>query len=280
MADDQPRAPEPVWTRPAWVTAIAGVISAFLTVPGVIGDYLAKQQEIEIAKQRVEAERLANQRALQDKEFLVVQNTLAQQGTERVFMLRYFAATLDDADAKAWAEAEVRRLDELAQVKIQLTETRRDLNRKEAELSQARTSDAEMSDLKAEVAQLRELARAKGLEVSSLQQSAGIPTQPLEQTLAPVLFGARVRIADDPSGFDPASWLRLETATRTAKSYDVYRARVTGLYGSVAQRSGALQLVNRVASHLRENGIDVVTERSELSEVMEEPYAVKVDFFE
>ena len=108
MAEPTPKpSNHPIWHSPAWITAIVGLVSAFLTVPEIVGSDLSKQQDIDTAK-------IANQGALQDQEFRVVKETLVNQDEERVFVLRYLAATHDDPDAKAWAQDEVQRLDQLA----------------------------------------------------------------------------------------------------------------------------------------------------------------------
>ena len=51
---------EPVWKRPAWITAMVGLVSVFFTVPEIVGNYLTKQQEISLAKEQTEAIRLEN----------------------------------------------------------------------------------------------------------------------------------------------------------------------------------------------------------------------------
>ena len=64
---------EPIWKSPGWITALAGLVTAILTIPEIVGDYLTKRQEVSDKKQ--------------DSEFRIVSNTLAQQGLERVFRL-------------------------------------------------------------------------------------------------------------------------------------------------------------------------------------------------
>ncbi len=175
MAGEENPQHEPVWKRPAWLTAIVGVISVFLTVPDKIGDYLTKQQDVEIAKQKVTAAELENRQSKQDQEFIIVQNTLAQQGPERVFLLRYFAATLDDDEAKQWAAAEVKRLDEIATLREERERQQREIEQREAELHAARKAGNEtVSALEAEIAGLKsELAQKDG-QVEELRQKAGI----------------------------------------------------------------------------------------------------------
>lgn len=55
--------PEAVWKRPGWITAIVGLITALLTVPDVVGTYLSKQQDIELAKENTEAVRILNSKS-------------------------------------------------------------------------------------------------------------------------------------------------------------------------------------------------------------------------
>ena len=165
---------EPVWHRPAWLTAIVGVISVFLTGPEVLGNYFAKQQDIEIAKQEVKAANLRNLQSQQDREFMIVQNTLAQQGTERVFVLRYFAATLDDEEAKQWAENEVQRLDELVSTKEERDRQKRELEQKQAELDALRPAGQQALALEAEIDELKNRLAEKDRQVTELRQKAGI----------------------------------------------------------------------------------------------------------
>jgi len=99
-------ATKPIWHNPKWLTAIVAVISAFLTIPNVVSDWLTGQQEVELAKTEVAKQ-------VQDIELQIITNTLAQQGQERVFILRYLARTHNDEDVQAWAAQEVERLDNL-----------------------------------------------------------------------------------------------------------------------------------------------------------------------
>ena len=151
---------EPVWHKPAWITAIVGVISAFLTIPDVVGNYLSKQQEVAAAA-------LANEQANQSKEFEVVQNTLSRQGTERVFMLRYFAATLDDDEARNWAKAEVARLDRLVELQAAL-------DTKEAEIARLRDAGELAAAQQERLAALEAELETSRLELTKSRESAGI----------------------------------------------------------------------------------------------------------
>lgn len=165
---------EAVWKKPAWITAIVGLISAFLTVPDIIGNYLTKRQDIELARENTEAVRVANVESKQDQEFKIVNSTLAQQGTERIFVLRYLAATLDDPAAKDWAGAEVARLDNLASSQEELASSKQALEKKEAELQDlVKIGQSDNKGLEDEIQVLRASLKEKTSEISELRQKAG-----------------------------------------------------------------------------------------------------------
>lgn len=187
---ERPR--EPVWYRPAWVTAMVALVSAFLTVPDVIGDYYAKEQDIEIAKQQVEAARLGNLQSKQSAEFDVVQNTLSKQGDERIFILRYFAATLDDPEARGWAEAEVIRLDRLVALQGQLERERLAIQEKEREIRRLRKEGVQTEEIQSELALLQEEIEKRDLEVAELRQQAGI-----QQPRSPPIVFLRLTVAKE-----------------------------------------------------------------------------------
>lgn len=179
MNADSPRLP--IWQSPAWITAIVGLISAFLTVPDVVGNYFSKQQDIELAEQKTKSVKLANDLSKQDQEFQIVNNTLARQGTERVFVLRYLAATLDDDDAKTWAKEEVRLLGEVAKKKDEFEKAKDEYEEKQKQLftpsnKAAPVDDSERASLEAEVTALgRDLVSKKTAVIQELQV-AGIST--------------------------------------------------------------------------------------------------------
>jgi len=174
----------PIWHKPAWITAIVGLVSVFLTVPEIVGDYLTKQQDILIAKEKTEELRLGNLESKQDQEFKIVNTTLSKQGTERVFVLRYLAATLDDDAAKGWAQSEVVRLDDLAAQQEELDKARLDLAQKERILNEEIMKGAENTEsLKADLEDLKRELDTKKSEVSQLRQKAGIIKKPTQQPL-------------------------------------------------------------------------------------------------
>ncbi len=175
MSEPKPeRRSEPIWYRPGWITAMVAVVSLFLTVPERIAEHLAKDQEIELAKQKLEEARLVNLASNQEREFQIVSNTLAQQGSERVFVLRYLAATLDDEKARSWADGEVHRLDELASREEQLRAATADLVAKEAKIQASKARGENRAALETEIKELSMTLAAKSSEVSELRARAGI----------------------------------------------------------------------------------------------------------
>lgn len=169
---------EPIWHKPAWITAIVGMISAFLTIPGELSEYLVKRQEITAAT-------LENQ-------FNVVNQTLAQQGTERVFVLRYLSVTLDDAKSRRWAVEEVGRLDRVVELQKQVLETER-------RLSEEISKNEELNEGAVELA---EELRSLTAELSRSEVAAGLVTQRV--STATVSFPKELGIAPDSiSYFSP-----------------------------------------------------------------------------
>ena len=159
---------EPVWKRPAWITAMVGLIGIFLTVPDIVTKFLSGQEAIRLAEEKTKALGIENIGLKQSQEFSIVNNTLAQQGPERVFVLRYLAATLDDDDAKNWAKAEVDRLDKV-------TEAQLALDKKEQELITLRKkSDSDSKGLQSEAERLQSSLAILSSELRKLGQEAGL----------------------------------------------------------------------------------------------------------
>lgn len=203
-----PFSDKPIWYSPVWLTAIVGVISVFLTIPGIIGAYLTKQQDIEIAKQKTESIRLGNIESKQEQEFKIVNNTLAQQGSERVFVLRYLSFTLDDPDAKIWAKGEVHRLDDLAKRQEALDKVKIEFSTKERELREriSKGVDDTTTTLTYELENLQiELAKQNS-EVSEIQKNAGITKDEDETPIT--LF--RIKRNPDYKGKGNALWIKLD----------------------------------------------------------------------
>lgn len=173
--EDQGKLSAPIWHSPVWITAIVGLISAFLTIPDIIGNYLTKQQDIELAKEKTEEARLGNVESKLDQEFKVVNSTLAQQGAERVFLLRYLAATLDDGDAKEWARGEVSRLDKLAELQksLKLAQSKFDAKEKHL-LEKVADGSRNKEELEIELDTLKLELENKKSVISELQKNAGI----------------------------------------------------------------------------------------------------------
>lgn len=167
---------EPVWKRPGWITAMVGVVSVCLTIPQIVGDYLTKQQDIKLAEQKTESIRRQNLEMQQDQEFKIVSNTLSQQGSERIFVLRYLAATLDDESAKRWAQSEVQRLDKLATQKEKVKKAEEALEQKQGDLEvRIAKGSSENEQLKQEIKNLKtDLISAKATVSTQIAQ-VGIP---------------------------------------------------------------------------------------------------------
>jgi hypothetical protein len=172
--------PEEIWKRPAWIAAIVSLISVFLTVPEVIGNYLTKQQDIELAKEETATVRLGNIESKQDQEFKIVNSTLSQQGTERIFLIRYLAATLDDPDAKEWAKKEAERLDELASKEEALSSAKRTLKIKQEELDSFVLAGRDATYLVEELDKLKYQLYEKDSQFQELQQKAGLKEKAVE----------------------------------------------------------------------------------------------------
>lgn len=184
----------PIWHSPAWITAIVGLVSAFLTVPDIIGSYFEKQQEIDLAKVKTETARLSNLVSKQEQEFQIINETLAQQGTERVFVIRYLSYTLDDEDAKLWAEEEVSRLDQLASLEEALEQARIELADKEKNLILLEEDDKGQSEnTRKEIADLESQLKLKAAELAESRQKAGISPRETFRVL-------HVKIRRKPSG--------------------------------------------------------------------------------
>lgn len=169
---------ESVWKRPGWIMAITSLLGLILTTPQEIGDYLGKMQDIKIAEQKTKALEIGNVESKQDQEFKIVSNTLAQQGPERVFVLRYLAATLDDEQAKEWAKEEVKRLDDIAGIQDKLSQTQQ-------EIETIRTSGEVITkELEKELASLTTELYKKNSELAQLKQKAGLNPGKLPEYLS------------------------------------------------------------------------------------------------
>ena len=156
---------------------MVGLVSVFLTVPEKVGDFFEKQQEIQKLK-------IENTESKQEQEFQIIHNTLAQQGTERVFVLRYLSKTLDDNDAKTWATEEVSRLDDLAKSQKELKEVRTQLESKQQELAAlVDKNDSAYKNAKKELENLQATLEGKNSEISKLKQEAGLSDEDMNPLL-------------------------------------------------------------------------------------------------
>jgi|GEM_PF-2945134 len=173
MADAESK---PIWHSPIWITAIVSLISILFTVPEVIGNYLTKQQDIVLAKEKALSVALKNDELKQDQTFTIVHNTLAQQGTERVFLLRYLSAALDDEKIANWAKEEVKLLDELAKREALVISTEKAIAAKENSIKTAsRRGSSDVGALVDELSKLKSTFETLDEELLSERQSVGIP---------------------------------------------------------------------------------------------------------
>lgn len=165
----------PIWHRPVWITAIVGLVTALLTIPDKVSNYYSKQQDIKLAIEKTRSQSLINSNQKQEQEFKIFNNTLARQGHERVFVLRYLAKTLDDTAAKEWAQSEVERLDDLAKQERQLEIKLAELQSKEKQLEDARTQEKESTaELQAELKSLKKQIASQNAKLFEAIQNAGL----------------------------------------------------------------------------------------------------------
>ncbi len=209
--DKKDRSTDPVWHRPAWITAIVAVISTFLTIPDKVGDYLAQEQMIEIEKQKVKAAEINNDHLKQKQEFSIIQNLLLHTGDERVAMLRYFAATLDDDDAKKWAKSEVERLDDLASLESEQQTKRSVLALLEQQFEHGEVEGEGGIEISQEIARLREELLAKDSQISEIRQKAGIEKEPKTAAFGELSVNFELLPkASDPGNQSQPIFLRLD----------------------------------------------------------------------
>ena len=107
----------PVWHSPAWITAMVGLISIFFTVPEVIGNYLAKEQEIDLVSKEIELAEIKNRDLEKSNYFkslitvLQVNQKTPRPDKDRAITLRFIFHTAEDPKIKKWAEAELIMMD-------------------------------------------------------------------------------------------------------------------------------------------------------------------------
>ncbi|MFK7871031.1 MAG: hypothetical protein AB8B58_17570 [Roseobacter sp.] len=139
-------------------------------MPEVVGNFLSQQQAIELAKEETKAQSLLNEGSKQDQELNILRETLAQPpGLERVFVLRYLSRTLDDEDARKWAEDEVARLDRIAQAEEEKEQTNAALQELREELD-TQSTEAESAAVEA----LRKELDRQNAELQRLLREAGV----------------------------------------------------------------------------------------------------------
>lgn len=100
----------PIWHSPAWITAIVGLVSVFFTVPDIVGSYLSKQQDIELAQRNVELAEIKNRDLEKTNHFKNLLTVLQQRPENREMVLRFIAATSDSLSVRSWADDELKLL--------------------------------------------------------------------------------------------------------------------------------------------------------------------------
>lgn len=101
--------------------------------------------------------------------------TLAQQGTERVFVLRYLAATLDDEKAQQWASEEVVRLDQLAEAEGKLRAELVALSAETRELAALKArGEVDLEEREKELAELKLKLVGMSAQISVSRLRAGV----------------------------------------------------------------------------------------------------------
>lgn len=138
---------ESVWKRPAWITAIVGVITALITIPDNIGNYYVKKAESNVKIAEIQATKIENKGSIQQQILQIVSEVQKQKGEERVFMLRYLAKTLSDSGAKKWAEVEVERLDRIVESKDNVVGLKEQIGRLEEKLKRTKKGEKTITDL-------------------------------------------------------------------------------------------------------------------------------------
>ena len=104
---------KPIWYSPAWIAAIVSLITALLTIPQVVGDYFEKEQEVELAEEKVRLAEIENEALLQNEHFKKLITVLRERSPqERKIVLRFMATTLNDQKTIAWALQELERIEE------------------------------------------------------------------------------------------------------------------------------------------------------------------------
>ena len=166
------------WMNAAWITAITGLIGIFLTVPQIISEFILSDQAVKLAVIQREAELQKISDLKQDQEYKIVSNTLSQQGKERVFVLRYLAATLDDVEARSWAALEVDRLEKVnkQEEELKLIEEKIvSLTGILAELEiSVKGSGVKRNELLMSISELEKVLERKKSEVDLGRQNAGL----------------------------------------------------------------------------------------------------------
>ncbi len=122
---------KPVWFSATAITAITSAVTALITIPGAISDYL-------IAKQEVTKKSLENVRIDQETRLGLVETVIGQEAENRGLILRYLKSTSEvNSGIQAWASAELQRVQTLENSLKSLEEKSAQLERINGELATA-----------------------------------------------------------------------------------------------------------------------------------------------
>lgn len=242
-----------VWTRPAWITAIVALVSVVSQFPSVVSDYLSNRTAIKLEEQKIDTIKIQNTISSQEQEFRIIFNTLEQQGTERIVMLRYLAETHDDEATKNWAKNEVRRLSELVNQQEKLEEARRRFAAKEQELrTLIEAGEKDTSSLRSELAKLEQSLSEKKAEVSELRQQAGVITMTGASAQRFVKVYRIVPDERDLSTSDGQSQALILRTFMTVSDDEERQGRATMIDQHTCRKSATpcVAVINGVTSHL------------------------------
>ena len=97
----------PIWHSPAWITAIVGLISAFLTIPDVAISYIEKQKAMDMAQKKIEEKAIDNSDKILENHYKNLNTLLAKKPEDREMAMRFIAKTVDNQRVREWAESEL-----------------------------------------------------------------------------------------------------------------------------------------------------------------------------
>ena len=97
----------PIWHSPAWITAIVGLISAFLTIPDVAISYIEKQKAVDMAQKTIEEKAIDNADKTLENHYKNLHTVLIKKPEDRQMTMRFIARTVDNQRIREWAESEL-----------------------------------------------------------------------------------------------------------------------------------------------------------------------------